>query len=80
MGYQSPRRCGEVVSDCRSIETAWRSRSDRESVEVPRRVSFATVVAAARGETGRVTRLETRGAPERSGRALRLDRSGRAMR
>ncbi|XXG45500.1 hypothetical protein AAC387_Pa02g0569 [Persea americana] len=53
MGYQSPRRCDEVVSDCRLIETEWRSGSDQESVEVPRRVAFATIVAATRGETRR---------------------------
>ncbi|KAJ8635826.1 hypothetical protein MRB53_010093 [Persea americana] len=80
MGYQSPRRCDEVVSDCRSIETEWRSGSDRESVEVPRRVAFATVIAATRGEMRRATRLETGRALERSGRALRLQRSGRAKR
>ncbi|XXG42259.1 hypothetical protein AAC387_Pa01g2578 [Persea americana] len=53
MGYQSPRRYDDVVSDCRSIDTEWRSGSDRESVEVPRRVTSATVVAATRGETRR---------------------------
>ncbi|KAJ8635828.1 hypothetical protein MRB53_010095 [Persea americana] len=53
MGYQSPCRCDEVVSDCRSIETEWRSGSNRESVEVPRSVAFATVIAATRGETRR---------------------------